>query len=110
MSDLAVAHLPLGQADCFARRLELRVRPTTQQATPVGHARLRDRVIGRPPAESEAVNNDQDERSRPQLAAARRACAVNPARATMPAISSTFRLAPPTSAPSLYGYLRRSTE
>ena len=41
-------------------------------------------------------------------AAPARALAVSPARATIPAISSTFRLAPPTRAPSMPGSARNS--
>ena len=45
----------------------------------------------------------------PALSSEPRAAAVSPARATMPAISSTFRLAPPTSAPSMSGSARNSS-
>ena len=71
--------------------------------------------------DAEAVEDDEDDRvaagrrsggpARPSpggRATARGRGAVEPARATMPAISSTFRLAPPTSAPSMAGSARNS--
>ena len=70
--------------------------------------------------DAEAVDDEQHDRARSAGPAAPmirvtarpprgpRAAAVSAARATMPAISSTFRLAPPTSAPSMAGSARNS--
>ena len=111
MSDLAVAHLAGGQADGFSRRLERCVRPLSDESAPVRHVRLRDCVVRGSRADSEPVDDDQDERPRTECLAqpAARAAAVRPARATMPAIWSTLRLAPPTSAPSMSGSARNSS-
>ena len=113
--DLAVAHLAVGQPDGRARGVQHGVRPGRQHLPPARHARRRDGIHGRIGPDAKAVDDEQHDRARPTRAArrhapaaARRAAAVVAARATMPAISSTLRLAPPTSAPSMAGSARNS--
>ena len=105
MADLAVAHLAGWQSDRLARGLQAAVGPGVDERTPGGHPGCGDGVCLRPAAEAEAVEHEEDDRTGAPLGheAARRAWAVRAARATMPAISSTLRLAPPTRAPSNSG-------
>ncbi len=121
--DLRVAHLAGRQADRLLRGPERRVRPVAQERSPGRHRRGGDRVGRRVVTDPEAVEDDQDDRSRSGRRptgiggrsgragphpAWRRAAAVRPARATMPAISSGLSEAPPTSAPSIAGSARNS--
>ena len=121
VTHLRVAHLARRQADRLRRGAERGMRPVAQQRPPVGHRRGGDRVRGRVATDPEAVENDEDDRSgsmavsgrlgpgiRPAHAAAPRAEAVRPARATIPAISSGLSEAPPTSAPSMDGSAKNS--
>src|SRR5271165_1842937 len=63
MSDFGIPHLAVGQADIVLARLQLRVRPPSDQSMPVRRARLLDRVVVgfRPLAPS--VENAQHERT-----------------------------------------------
>ena len=113
VADFRVPHLTDRQTDIALRGAELRVRPAREQPAPSGHRRRRDRVGGRVVPDPEPVEDDQDDRARAtgrgdRHAAARRARAVIPARATMPAISSGLSEAPPTRAPSIAGSARNS--
>ena len=106
MADLGVAHLALRQADRILRRAERGVRPVREKIPPDRHPRAGDRVVGGRRPDPEPVDHDEDERAGTVSAhavVASRAAAVTPARPTMPAISSGFRDAPPTSAPSMEG-------
>ena len=123
VAHLAVAHLPLGQPDGRTGCVEQASAATSARSCRhARHRRRRDGIHrrdrgrrrshrrprsttgrGRPPA-TEAPMRVLTRRS----SARRRACAVTAARATMPAISSTLRLAPPTSAPSMAGSARNS--
>ena len=103
-----------------ARRRRARMRPGVEQRPPAGHPGGGHGIALGTSADAEAVEDDEDdrlgssaERARSSVrhravAVSARARAVRPARATMPAISSTFRLAPPTSAPSMPGSARNS--
>ena len=72
--DFRVAHLALGQPDVKLGRVDRRVRRRREEARPVRHRGVRDRVVGRGFAAAEAV---EDQRARPD---ARRACACAPGR------------------------------
>jgi len=118
VTDLRVAHLAGRQSDGLAGGLQDGVRPTRHEATPDRRRGGADRIRVGPPADPEAVDDDEDDRSRPSRcrharrqarAAAARPAAVMPARATMPAISSGFSDAPPTSAPSIDGSAMNSS-
>ena len=114
---LGVAHLSRRQADGILGRAEDGVRPVARAdraRSASAPRRWRPRRVG---ADPEAVEDDEDDRSGsarsvPRLdarsRAAPRAAAVSPARATIPAISSGFSEAPPTSAPSIAGSARNS--
>src|SRR5215204_3168665 len=132
MPDFGVAHLARWQTDGTLGRTEDGMRPPPQEGTPGRHRRGRDGVTPRVAADPEPVEHDEDDRARSVErvlaferwprgdvrgvcravvrghAAAPRAAAVRPARATIPAISSAFRDAPPTSAPSIAGSERNS--
>src|SRR5262245_37300677 len=97
--------------------------PAIQQRAPDGHVGRGDRIVRGGWTDAEAVEDDEDDRSRPRRGrarhggsgerrghaiAARRAAAATPARPTIPAISSGFSEAPPTSAPSIEGSPRNS--
>ena len=66
MTHLAIAHLPHGQPDRAIRCLKLRMRPLSEQRTPVRHVRRRHRVIVGPLADAKAVQDDQNQRPRPR--------------------------------------------
>src|SRR5664280_1922552 len=98
------------------------MRPAVEERPPVGHTGLCDCIDGRIGADSETVEDDEDDRPRTILVAAdrgsgRHAClpsawaralAVTAALATMPAISSGLSEAPPTSPPSIECSARNS--
>ena len=115
MPDLGVAHLAGRQTDGVLGRAEGRVRPVPPEPAPDRHRGRRDRVGRGVVADPEAIEDDEDDGPRPAgrslahpVTAAPRAAAVNPARATIPAISSGLSDAPPTSAPSIAGSARNS--
>src|SRR4029079_11266183 len=97
------------QPDRLFRRPEHGVRPARKQPAPGRHPGGGDRIGRGVGAESEPVDDDEDDRAGPPHAlAARRAAAVTPARPTIPAISSGLSEAPPTRAPSIPGSVRSS--
>ena len=79
-----------------------------EEGAPGGHRGSCDGIRGRIATDPEAIEHDEDDRAWTTHAAASRARAVNPARATIPAISSGLSEAPPTSAPSMVGSARKS--
>ena len=119
VADLGVAHLA-GAAGRRPRPRPAGARAASARGAPrqAGMRRRGDRVRGRVVADAEAVEDDEDDGTRPgrrsgrrrRRAAGRRrgrrragARRSAPARATMPAISSGLSEAPPTSAPSMRG-------
>jgi len=113
VAHLAVAHLAGRQADRLTRGVKRGVRPAAQQCPPSRHLRRRDSVYLRIATQAESVEHDDDDGTwsagaQEEVPAPARARAVSAARATIPAISSTFRLAPPTRAPSRDGSARNS--
>ena len=110
MAHLRVAHLAGRQPDRVLRRAQGRLGPGLEQPTPDRHPGVGDRVGRRVTADPEPIEDDEDDRagSLAGHVAVLRAAAVSPARATMPAISSGLRDAPPTSAPSIAGSARNS--
>ncbi len=65
MTDLGVAHLPRWQADRALRGVQDGVGPVAQQPSPGRHRRGCDGIRGRVPADPEAVEDDEDDRSGP---------------------------------------------
>ena len=111
VAHLGVAHLARGQADGVLRCTQGRVRPRGQRRSPARHRRGGDGVLRRVRSDAEPVEDDEDDGPRPgppRHEARPRACAVIPARAAMPAISSGLSEAPPMSAPSTPGSARNS--
>ena len=99
-------------ASSDARRIECG--QSRRSAAPDRHRRRGDRVRRRVVADPEAIQDDEDDRSRTprwrrRHADPARADAVRPARATMPAISSGLSEAPPTRAPSIDGSAMNSS-
>ena len=105
-------------ADLWAQWDAYRLSPTAPGAIPRSNlivamapyvSRFLSRLFSVGP-EAEAVDDDEDDRSRATHAGVpARAEAVSPARATMPAISSGLREAPPTRAPSISGSAKNSS-
>ncbi len=119
MSDLGVAHLADRQPDGILGGAQDAVRPVGQQGAPGRHGRRGDRITRRVVPDPEAVEHHEHDGTRAPRVGHRvvrpgrqdarpRAWAVMPARATIPAISSGLRDAPPTRAPSIAGSARNS--
>ena len=113
VAHLGVAHLALRQADVAFGRPQHGMRPAGEERAPGGHGCRGDGIGRGVTADPEPIEDDKDDRSRATRgagghAAARRARAVIPARATIPAISSGLSDAPPTNAPSIAGSARNS--
>src|SRR4051812_14980662 len=97
MTDLAVAHLALRQADGAARGVQARAPEARDEAVEGRRARELHRVPGAGRCEPPAVEDDERDRAR------RHALATDAAAARIAAMLSTSRQAPPTSAPSTSG-------
>ncbi len=64
VSDLAVAHLPVGQPDRGPGSLQPAVRPVAEQRPPARHVRSGDGVHGWVRTDAEAVDDDEDDGAR----------------------------------------------
>ena len=122
VADLTVAHLTDRKPNGLFARCQLRVRPSLLQLMPSRHRGTGDGITVWVRADAEPIDDHEHDWPRPLQrrllglggtqapdVASLRAAAVKPARATMPDISSTFRLAPPTSAPSIDASARNSS-
>ena len=108
MADLAVAHLPLGQAHRAPARLQRRVWVALPQLVEDGRARERYRVAGARLGEPPAVQHDQAGAARGQARRPRRQRHRGAAE-TIAEKDSASSEAPPTSAPSTSGSASSST-
>ncbi len=125
--DLGVAHLTGRQPDGMLGRSQPGVGPPLEEPAPGGHRCGGDRVGRRDCDQHRSHRGRRGRSAGAGLATARRAAkrrsrtpdhaiglsdrrasAVRPARATIPAISSGLSDAPPTSAPSIDGSARNS--
>ena len=98
VTDLGVAHLPSGQADCLARRGERPVRVPLEERVEHGRVGELDGVARAGWRDSPPVEDDEDDGSQTASAAARQTASND----------ATSSEAPPTSAPSTSGSARRT--
>src|SRR5256714_9705662 len=104
VSELGVSVLAFGQADGCARGSQRRMRPSLPQPVPVRRLRRGDGVAGSVSAVTPAVDDHQHERAPRRRVHARADWTTSAVAWTMAVKSAAFRLAPPTSAPSISGF------
>src|SRR6202040_1733087 len=104
VTDLGVPLLALGQADRETGGGQRRMRPPLPQGVPVRRLGRCDRVPDSVGAVSPAVDDHQHEGARRRTVHARADWTTSAVARTIAVKSPAFKLAPPTSAPSICGF------